>query len=136
MGEYVRIAVGSGSAPAGTDAATKVLLRRLSQFAGRSEAWGAVWEEPRPGAPVTQGPVTDVLVEFARDQLAPAAVAAAVSQLVRAIIGHFRTQPDETQTTTLTVGERSVVLRADGMSAEELARLERLVAGWLLGREG
>ncbi|MGW8376149.1 hypothetical protein [Streptomyces sp. ODS28] len=135
MGEYVRIAVDSGDRPGEVAAATEVLRRRLARFALRSDGtWEEPRVEPRPGAPGTQGPVSDLLLNFAVDHVAPDAAMLAVQHLVRAVVAHFRAQPDQSQRVTVTAGGTTVELRAEGMPPEEVARLELLIVQGLLDR--
>lgn len=128
MRAYVRVAVDSRSEREGTGAATRALERRLTEMVDRTDGWGSVRAVPRAGAPPAQWPVSDLLVELSRDHLGPDTVKLAVAYLVRAVIGHLRTQPDDSRTTTITVGDQSVVLRTEGMTPEEIAALEVVVA--------
>ncbi|MGW7519046.1 effector-associated constant component EACC1 [Streptomyces sp. NPDC054796] len=129
MRPYVRLAVNSRNAPEAVDSATNVLRRRLAELADQGGTWECVRTVPRPGAPDALGPVSDLLVEFVvDDELTPSAALAASSYLVRAVIGHFRAQPDRSQSVTVTAGDESVELRAEGVAPEEAGRLEALIA--------
>ncbi|MCT2590419.1 hypothetical protein LHJ74_10935 [Streptomyces sp. N2-109] len=126
------IAIASDAEPGGVGVATEVLQRRLeelTQSPGSPDNWSGVRAEPRANAPKSLGSLQDIVLDFG-GQLLPDAVFLISGYLVRAIVGHLRTQPDSTQRVEITGGGEAFVV-TPGMSAEELADVETRFAGWI-----
>lgn len=130
MNRHVRIAIASQDAPGSVAASTQVLKSRLNELIGVETSWARVRGEPRPDAPPALGPIEDIVLEFSRDQLMPEALKAGVVLLVRAVISHFRAQPDPSQSAEITQSGLHIVLTSD-MTPEELRRAEEEFRRWV-----
>jgi hypothetical protein len=80
----------------------------------------------RPEQPDALGLVYDLLVQFA-----VAGTAATLGFLIRSIRSYLASQPDREQRVLVTVGDRTVELKAAGMTDEEMAELEDFVNTWM-----
>lgn len=129
MGFLVGVAVASEAEPGGVGVATEVLQRRLEELTGRAGSWRDVRSRPRDDAPQSMGTLQDIVLDFG-GELLPDTVLLVSGYLVRAIVGHLRTQPDPTQTVEITSGGE-VFLVTPGMTAEELAAVEVRFAEWI-----
>ncbi|MEV5433208.1 hypothetical protein [Streptomyces sp. NPDC052701] len=130
MDWHVRIAIASQDAPGSVAASTQVLKDRLGELVGAEDTWAHVRSEPRPGAPPALGPIEDIVLEFTHDHLLPDALKAGAVLLVRAIIGHFRAQPDPSQSAEITQTGLHIVLTSD-MTPEELRKAEEEFRRWV-----
>ncbi|NBM15751.1 effector-associated constant component EACC1 [Streptomyces sp. GC420] len=77
---------------------------------------------PRDEQPGTLGLVYDLVVQFS-----VAGATVTLGYLVRSIRSHLASQPDRDLRARLTVGDRTVVIKASGMTDAELEEIRRLV---------
>ncbi|WP_208878733.1 hypothetical protein [Streptomyces armeniacus] len=126
----VRVVLESGGEPGSVAVATEELRRRLEGLKGHENGWQEVRVEPRTGGPPTQGAIGDIVLGFVLGEVLPATALATAAYVVRAVYGHFRTQPDPTQRAVLSEPGLHIVLTPD-MTPEQLAHAEELFRLWI-----
>jgi len=126
----VRIAITSQK-PGSVATSTNVLEARLAKLAGAEDTWVRVRREPRPDPPPALSSIQDIVLEFTGEHVVPEALKAGVVLLVRAIIGHFRAQPDPSQSAEIITRSGLHIVLTSEMTPEQLRRAEEEMRRWV-----